>query len=129
MRKHRCVECGWIGMALPNSLHNLKRHFESLTKYKTCKGRYLTWIKERELLQPTLEAVIKRETKKISSESQEKIDKLLTEFIIASEVPLRLVELRESLNLLNELNARYKVPYRRKLKDSLLTPMLKDSRN
>ncbi|KAI6658750.1 Zinc finger BED domain-containing protein 4-like [Oopsacas minuta] len=125
----RCVECGWIGMALPNSLHNLKRHYESLTKYKTCKDRYLTWIKERELLQPALEAVIKGETKKMSSESQEKIDKLLAEFIIASELPLRLVELREFLNLLNELNARYKVPYRRKLKDSLLTPMLKDSRN
>ncbi|KAI6658724.1 hypothetical protein LOD99_10956 [Oopsacas minuta] len=64
MRKHRCVESGWIGMALPNSSHNLKRHFESLTKYKTCRDRYLTWIKERGLLQLALKAVIKGETKK-----------------------------------------------------------------
>ena len=127
MRKHRCVECGWLGMALPNSLQNLKRHFESVTKYKTCKDRYLTWKKERELLQPTIDAVIRGETNKMSSESQVKIDKLLAEFIIASEVPLRLVELTEFRNLLNALNSKYNVPYRPKLKKSLLTPMLKDS--
>ena len=65
--------------------------------------------------------------KRMSCESQEKIDKLLAKFILASEVPLHLVELLEFRTLLNASNSRYKVPYRPKLKHSLLLPMLKDS--
>ena len=48
MRKYRCVECGWIGMALPNSLHNLKRHFESISRDKECKDKYICWKSEIE---------------------------------------------------------------------------------
>ena len=127
MRKHRCVECGWIGMALPNSLHNLKRHFESISRDKECKDKYICWKSEIESLQPPLETVLSGEMKRMSCESQEKIDKLLAKFILASEVPLHLVELPEFRTLLNALNSRYQVPYIPKLKHLLLLPMLKDS--
>ena len=63
----------------------------------------------------------------MSCESEEKIDKLLAKFILASEVPLHLVELPEFRTLLNALNSRYQVPYIPKLKHLLLLPMLKDS--
>ena len=127
MRKHKCLLCGWIGMALPNSLHNLKRHFSSVVKHKGCKEKFSAWTKDRELVQPTLESVVTGEVRKLSSETQGKFDKLLAEFIVASEVPLHLVEIPEFRAFCNALDFKYQLPYRPKLKNSLLFPMLEDS--
>ena len=127
-KRHKCKQCGWIGMAAKHSPSNLIRHFQS-EKSKGCKAKYEDWKKEIEKLQSKLPSVLKGEISydKLNKETQTHLDTLLDNFIVFSEVPLRLVENEEFRDFCKGLNPKYRVPYRRKLKDSILKPMLEDS--
>ena len=85
--------------------------------------------KEKERSQPKLSSVVKGDISfdKLNKEAQTHLDTLLGNFIVFSEVPLRLVEGDEFRAFCNGLNPKYRVPYRRKLKNSILKPMLEDS--
>ena len=41
-KRHRCVECDFVGMAVPYALTNLLRHF-SASKHKACGSKYSEW--------------------------------------------------------------------------------------
>ena len=95
-KRHKCRQCGWIGMAAKHSLSNLIRHFQS-EKSKGCRTKYEEWKKERDKLQPKLPSVVKGDISfdKLNKETQTHLDTLLGNFVIFSEVPLRLVEIDE----------------------------------
>ena len=66
---------------------------------------------------------------KLSKEAQGNIDQLLGEFVIMAEVPIRLIEGKEFRNFCQGLNPKYQVPYARKLKNSILQPLLQKSQD
>ena len=115
-------------MAANHSLSNLIRHFHA-EKSKGCKAEYEEWKQKTERLQPKLSSVVRGDISfdKLTKEAQTHLDTLLGNFIVFSEVPLRLVEGDEFRAFCKGLNPKYRVPYRRKLKNSILKPMLEDS--
>ena len=115
-------------MAAKHSLSNLIRHFQS-EKSKGCRTKYEEWKKERDKLQPKLPSVVKGvfSFDKLNKETQTQLDTLLGNFVIFSEVPLRLMEIDEFRDFCKGPNPKYRVPYRCILKDSILKPMLEDS--
>ena len=66
---------------------------------------------------------------KLSKEAQANSDQLVGEFVVIGEVPLRLVEGKEFRTFCEGLKPKYHVPYIRKLKQSILQPMMQKSQD
>ena len=117
-------------MATLSSLSNLVRHFKA-ENFKDCVQKFNAWKQEQEASQPKLPSVIKGDVAfhKLSKEAQANIDQLLGEFVVMAEVPLRLVEGKEFRTFCEGLNPKYHVPYIRKLKQSILQPMMQKSQD
>ena len=118
-------------MATLSSLSNLARHFKA-DKSKDCGQKFNAWKQEQEASQPKLPSVkFKGDISfhKLSKESQANIDQLLGEFVVMAEVPLRLVEGKKFRTFCEGLNTKYQVPYIRKLKQSILQPMMQKSQD
>ena len=109
-------------MGAPHSLSNLIRHFYS-NKSKPCREKYEEWKKEIQRLQPKLSSVVRGEIRFgiLTPDVQAHLDKLLGNFIVFSEVPLRLIEGEEFRSFCKGLNPKYNVPYTRKLKNLFLS--------
>ena len=128
-KRHKCVECGFEGMAVPYALTNLLRHFAA-AKYHDCGEKYKAWktqnqeTKNRKTLlvgSPTRKGKVQNKICSCSTKIDNKeIDEKLGDLFVFAELPFTFVKLGEFIKFCQSLNPAYTIPSIYKLKNNIL---------
>ena len=118
-KRHRCVECGWEGMAIPESLSNLKRHF-TFKKYNDCKLKFIGWEAENAIVSKShtdhkpFTGSVEYDNSRLPQNKDRPSDDVylkLANFVVSAEIPLSTVDCPEFLSFCQALNPQYTLPY------------------
>ena len=119
--RHKCVECGFEGMAPLYALTNLHRHFTA-KKYKECGVKYDSWKIQHGGKNAVSKEISRHHNYKTCSKGlqSDDIDDKLGDLFISAELPFTFVKLEEFATFCAALNPHYTVPSIFKLKNRIL---------